>query len=174
MRLLTASVEALKALGIKSLFNVNREYRGTDADVIAFAERVKQCSVDIKDFLGISVSPQMTPMEVVQYILRGKLGFTLRRVRQERFEERDALGKPKRIRVYQFEFPQDGREAIFEVWQQRDKEAVSAEAANQCLGEVCSGTGSDNSIEMSGVCLPLVYLNRLMRWELLAQGRIII
>ena len=156
LRLLTASVEALKALGIKSLFNVNREYRGTDADVIAFAERVKQCSVDIKDFLGISVSPQMTPMEVVQYILRGKLGFTLRRVRQERSEERDALGRPKRIRVYQFGFPQDGREAIFEVWQQRDKEAVSlAEAATQCLGEVCSGTGSDNSIEMSGGVPPL-------------------
>ncbi|WP_445172945.1 plasmid replication protein, CyRepA1 family [Microcoleus sp.] len=151
LRLLTASVEALKALGIKSLFNVNREYRGTDADVIAFAERVKQCSVDIKDFLGISVSPQMTPMEVVQYILRGKLGFTLRRVRQERSEERDALGRPKRIRVYQFEFPQDGRETIFEVWQQRDKEAVSlAEGATQCLEGVSSGTGLDNSIEMSG------------------------
>jgi hypothetical protein len=98
----------------------------------------------------------MTPMEVVQYILRGKLGFTLRRVRQERSEERNALGRPKRIRVYQFEFPQDGREAIFEVWQQRDKEAVSlAEAANQCLAEVCSGTGSDNSIEMSGGVPPL-------------------
>jgi hypothetical protein len=95
-------------------------------------------------------------MEVVQYILRGKLGFTLRRVRQERSEERNALGRPKRIRVYQFEFPQDGREAIFEVWQQRDKEAVSlAEAANQCLAEVCSGTGSDNSIEMSGGVPPL-------------------
>ncbi|MEG4208161.1 hypothetical protein QUA20_30120 [Microcoleus sp. Pol7_A1] len=151
LRLLTASVEALKALGIKSLFNVNREYRGTDADVIAFAEQVKQCSVDIKDFLGISVSPQMTPMEVVQYILRGKLGFTLRRVRQERSEERDAKGRPKRIRVYQFEFPQDGREAIFEVWQQRDKEAVSlAEGARECLEGVSSGTGLDNSIEMSG------------------------
>ena len=150
LRLLTASVEALKALGIKSLFNVNREYRGTDADVIAFAERVKQCSVDIKDFLGINVSPQMTPMEVVQYILRGKLGFTLRRVRQERSEERDAKGRPKRIRVYQFGFPQDGREAIFEVWQQRDKEAVSAEGATQCLEGVSSGTGLDNSIEMSG------------------------
>ncbi|MEG4323779.1 plasmid replication protein, CyRepA1 family, partial [Microcoleus sp. herbarium5] len=155
LRLLTASVEALKALGIKSLFNVNREYRGTDADVIAFAEQVKQCSVDIKDFLGISVSPQMTPMEVVQYILRGKLGFTLRRVRQERSEERDAKGRPKRIRVYQFEFPQDGREAIFEVWQQRDKEAVSAEGARECLEGVSSGTGSDNNIEMSSGVPPL-------------------
>jgi hypothetical protein len=149
LRLLTASVEALKALGIKSLFNVNREYRGTDADVIAFAEQVKQCSVDIKDFLGINVSPQMTPMEVVQYILRGKLGFTLRRVCQERSEERDALGRQKRIRVYQFEFPQDGREAIFEVWQQRDKEAVSAEGATQCLEGVSSGTGSDNNMGIS-------------------------
>ena len=155
LRLLTASVEALKALGIKSLFNVNREYRGTDADVIAFAERVKQCSVDIKDFLGISVSSQMTPMEVVQYILRGKLGFTLRRVRQERSEERDAKGRPKRIRVYQFEFPQDGREAIFEVWQQRDKEAVSAEGARECLGGVSSGTGSDNNIGISEGVSPL-------------------
>ncbi|MEG3958827.1 plasmid replication protein, CyRepA1 family [Microcoleus sp. herbarium2] len=155
LRLLTASVEALKALGIKSLFNVNREYRGTDADVIAFAEQVKQCSVDIKDFLGISVSPQMTPMEVVQYILRGKLGFTLRRVRQERSEERDAKGRPKRIRVYQFEFPQDGREAIFEVWQQRDKEAVSAEGATQCLEGVSSGTGSDNNMGISEGVPPL-------------------
>jgi hypothetical protein len=155
LRLLTASVEALKVLGIKSLFNVNREYRGTDADVIAFAEQVKQCSVDIKDFLGISVSQKMTPMEVVQYILRGKLGFTLRRVRQERSEERDAKGRQKRIRVYQFGFPQDGREAIFEAWQQRDTMAVSAEGATPCLGEVCSGTGADNNIEISEGVPPL-------------------
>jgi hypothetical protein len=93
-------------------------------------------------------------MEVVQYILRGKLGFTLRRVRQERSEERDALGRQKRIRVYQFEFPQDGREAIFEVWQQRDKEAVSAEGATQCLEGVSSGTGSDNNIGISEGVLP--------------------
>jgi len=92
---------------------------------------------------------------VVQYILRGKLGFTLRRVRQERSEERDAKGRPKRIRVYQFEFPQDGREAIFEVWQQRDKEAVSAEGARECLEGVSSGTGSDNNIGMSGGVPPL-------------------
>ena len=87
---------------------------------------------------------------MVQYILRGKLGFTLQRVRQERSEERDALGRQKRIRVYQFEFPQDGRETIFEVWQQRDTLAVSLpEAATQCLRGVSSGTGSDNNIEIS-------------------------
>jgi hypothetical protein len=150
LRLFTARVEALKKLGVMEFLNPDKEFRGTDAQVIAFAERVKLCSVDVKDFLGISVNPKAKPMEVVQYILRGKLGFTLRRVRQERSEERDALGRQKRIRVYQFEFPQDGREAIFEVWQQRDKEAVSLpEAATHCLRGVSSGTGSDNNIEIS-------------------------
>jgi hypothetical protein len=150
LRLLTARVETLKKLGVMEFLNPDKEFRGTDAQVIAFAERVKLCSVDVKDFLGISVNPKAKPMEVVQYILRGKLGFTLRRVRQERSEERDAKGRPKRIRVYQFEFPQDGREAIFEVWQQRDTLAVSLpEAATQCLRGVSSGTGSDNNIEIS-------------------------
>ena len=156
LRLLTARVEALKKLGVMEFLNPDKEFRGTDAQVIAFAEQVKLCSVDVKDFLGISVNPKAKPMEVVQYILRGKLGFTLRRVRQERSEERDALGRQKRIRVYQFGFPQDGREAIFEVWQQRDTLAVSlAEGATQCLGGVSSGTGSDNNIGMSGGVPPL-------------------
>jgi len=156
LRLLTARVEALKKLGVMEFLNPDKEFRGTDAQVIAFAERVKLCSVDVKDFLGISVNPKAKPMEVVQYILRGKLGFTLRRVRQERSEERDALGRPKRIRVYQFGFPQDGREAIFEAWQQRDTLAVSlVEGATQFLGGVSSGTGSDNNIGMSGGVPPL-------------------
>jgi hypothetical protein len=150
LRLFTARVEALKKLGVMEFLNPNKEFRGTDPLVIAFSERVKLCSVDVKDFLGISVNPKALPMEVVQYILRGKLGFTLQRVRQERSEERDALGKQKRIRVYQFEFPPDGRETIFEVWQQRDTLAVSLpEAATQCLKEVSTGTGSDNNIEIS-------------------------
>jgi len=150
LRLFTARVEALKKLGVMEFLNPNKEFRGTDALVIAFSERVKLCSVDVKDFLGISVNPKALPMEVVQYILRRKLGFTLQRVRQERSEERDALGRQKRIRVYQFEFPQDGRETIFEVWQQRDTLAVSLpEAATQCLRGVSSGTGWDNNIEIS-------------------------
>lgn len=156
LRLFTARVEALKKLGVMEFLNPDKEFRGTDAQVIAFAERVKLCFVDVKDFLGIRVNPKAKPMEVVQYILRCKLGFTLQRVRQERSEERDALGRPKRIRVYQFEFPQDGRQTIFEVWQQRDKEAVSLpEAATQCLRGVSSGTGSDNNIGISEVVPPL-------------------
>jgi hypothetical protein len=150
LRLFTARVEALKKLGVMEFLNPDKEFRGTDAEVIAFAERVKLCFVDVKDFLGIRVNPKAKPMEVVQYILRCKLGFTLQRVRQERSEERNDLGRPKRIRVYQFEFPQDGRQAIFESWQQRDTLAVSLpEAATQCLRGVSSGTGSDNSIGIS-------------------------
>jgi hypothetical protein len=147
LRLLTARVEALKKLGVMEFLNPDKEFRGTDAQVIAFAERVKLCSVDVKDFLGISVNPKAKPMEVVQYILRGKLGFTLQRVRQERLEERDALGRPKRVRVYQFQFPKDGRAAIFEVWKERDMEAAVQVAKGGF--EILCGTGSDNNIGIS-------------------------
>jgi hypothetical protein len=147
LRLFTARVEALKKLGVMEFLNPDKEFRGTDAQVIAFAERVKLCSVDVKDFLGISVNPKALPMEVVQYILRGKLGFTLQRVRQERLEERDALGRPKRVRVYQFQFPKDGRAAIFEVWKQRDMEATVQVAKGDF--EILCGTGSDNNIGIS-------------------------
>ncbi|MBD2007198.1 DUF3854 domain-containing protein [Microcoleus vaginatus ZQ-A3] len=147
LRLFTARVEALKKLGVMEFLNPDKEFRGTDAQVIAFAERVKLCSVDVKDFLGISVNPKAKPMEVVQYILRGKLGFTLQRVRQERLEERDALGRPKRVRVYQFQFPKDGRAAIFEVWKERDMEAVVQVAKGGF--EILCGTGSDNNIGIS-------------------------
>jgi len=147
LRLFTARVEALKKLGVMEFLNPDKEFRGTDAQVIAFAERVKLCSVDVKDFLGISVNPKAKPMEVVQYILRGKLGFTLQRVRQERLEERDALGRPKRVRVYQFQFPKDGRAAIFEVWKERDMEAVVQVTKGGF--EILCGTGSDNNIGIS-------------------------
>jgi hypothetical protein len=58
LRLFTARVEALKKLGVMEFLNPDKEFRGTDAQVIAFAERVKLCSVDVKDFLGISVNPK--------------------------------------------------------------------------------------------------------------------
>ncbi len=151
LRFLKASVEALKKLGLMEFFDSDREYRGTDPEVIAFAQRVKQYSADVKDFLGINVHPNAHPMEVVQYVLKGKLGFTLRLVRQERSEERDALGRPKRIRVYQFQFPNDGRSAIFAAWQQRDEKAISlAEAAAPCLEGIPGGTGSDKDMKISG------------------------
>ena len=151
LRFLKASVEALKKLGLMEFFDSDREYRGIDPEVIAFAQRVKQYSADVKDFLGINVHPNAHPMEVVQYVLKGKLGFTLRLVRQERSEERDALGRPKRIRVYQFQFPNDGRSAIFAAWQQRDEKAISlAEAAAPCLEGIPGGTGSDKDMKISG------------------------
>jgi hypothetical protein len=61
------------------------------------------------------------------------------------------LGRPKRIRVYQFQFPNDGRSAIFAAWQQRDEKAISlAEAAAPCLEGIPGGTGSDKDMKISG------------------------
>lgn len=147
LRLLTAQVEALKQLGAMYFFNPKLEFRGTDPEVIAFASRVKQCRQDVKDFLGISINPNAQPMEVVQYILNKKLGFTLKCIRQERSPGSDARGRRKRVRVYQFQFPTDGREAIFEAWYQRDLERTVKEGSG--VEVTLCGTGSDKYIGIS-------------------------
>lgn len=147
LRLLTAQVEALKKLGLTYFFNSELEFRGTDPEVIAFTSRVKQCRQDVKDFLGISINPNAQPMEVVQYILRGKLGFTLKCIRQERSPGSDARGRRKRVRVYQFQFPTDGRGAIFEAWHLRDLERAVKEVSG--VEVTLCGTGSDKYIEVS-------------------------
>ncbi|WP_242056748.1 plasmid replication protein, CyRepA1 family [Planktothrix sp. FACHB-1355] len=152
LRFITATVEALKKLGITYFFTPEVEFRGIDSEVIEFSNLVKQYSQDVKDFLGININPNAPPMEVVQYILGVKLGFTLKRIGFERIEERDASLRRKRVRVYQFQFPDDGREAIFSAWYQRDVEAVErvAEAAS-----VRGGSGSDKYIGISGGVSPL-------------------
>ncbi|MFB2920291.1 MULTISPECIES: plasmid replication protein, CyRepA1 family [Aerosakkonema] len=148
LRFITAQVEALKKLGITYFFNSELEFRGIDEEVIAFAERVKHYSQDVRDFLGININPKAPPMEVVQYILGVKLGFTLKHIGFERIEERDASGRRKRVRVYQFQFPDDDREAIFSAWEMRDVEAVERVAVE--AASVHSGSGSDKYIEISG------------------------
>jgi hypothetical protein len=56
------------------------------------------------------------------------------------------------VRVYQFQFPKDGRAAIFEVWKERDMEAVVQVAKGGF--EILCDTGSDNNIEISEGVLP--------------------
>ncbi|MCL1474612.1 plasmid replication protein, CyRepA1 family [Argonema antarcticum] len=148
LRFITAQVEALKKLGITYFFTPEVEFKGIDSKVIEFSNLVKRCSQDVKDFLGININPNAPPMEVVQYMLGVKLGFTLKRIGFERIEERDASFRRKRVRVYQFQFPNDGREAIFSAWYQRDVEAVErfAEAA----ASECGSKGLDHSIGISG------------------------
>ncbi|MBD1930143.1 DUF3854 domain-containing protein [Trichocoleus sp. FACHB-90] len=160
IKLLTSQVEALSKLGLTQLFDPDREWRGTDEEVEKFASTIKLYSRDIKDFLGLTIHKGAQPMEVVQIICKAKLGFTLKCIRQERTEERDSRNRRKRIRVYQFQFPTDGRQEIFDIWLNRD--TLAQEKANclalpkalpdtsaECINRIQCVTPPDKYIDIS-------------------------
>jgi hypothetical protein len=115
VRLLTAQVETLKVLGVLALLDPERQIRAIDADIQQLCQHARQYCHDIKAVLNLTISPRMTPIEVVQALL-SKLGLKLNCV------GRDVAPNGRRAgtRVYQYQPPEDGRESIFAQWQQRD------------------------------------------------------
>jgi hypothetical protein len=116
VKLLTAQVELLRGLGIPGLLDQTREVRPTDADVERLVLLCRQCSRDIKDILNVTVSTKMTPIQVVQELLK-KLGIKLANSGRDRLPN----GKYAGIRVYQYVPDDDGREEIFGLWNSRDE-----------------------------------------------------
>lgn len=115
VRLLTAQVETLRALGILNLLNPNRQVRATDPDVQQLYEHANQYCHDIKAVLNLTVTSKMKPIEVVQALL-GKLGLRLTCVGRDVAPD----GRRGGLRVYQYQPPMDGRDTVFAQWQQRD------------------------------------------------------
>ncbi len=114
---LGASVRVIEALGILQLLEPGREYRKTDADLIALLERCKQFKQNIREALGITIKDTSTPIELLQRFL-GKLGLNLTCDRREGSDG-------NRTRVYIYEPPKDGREEIYSVWLDRDTSTTS-------------------------------------------------
>ncbi|QYO68339.1 hypothetical protein [Leptolyngbya sp. 7M] len=115
MRLLTAQVEVLKGLEILNLLDAQREVRATDADVQQIANFCIQHSQDIKTLFNLTVSDRMTPIEIIQALL-SKLGLKLACIRRDQTID----GRRGGLRVYQYDPPNDQRDAIFRHWQTRD------------------------------------------------------
>ena len=115
VRLLTAQVETLKALGVLNLLSPERPIRATDADVEQLRHHAVQYAHDLKAVFNLTISEKMTPIEVVQALL-GKLGLKLTCVGRDVAPD----GRRGGTRVYQYQPPEDGRETIFAQWQQRD------------------------------------------------------
>ncbi|WP_348229883.1 plasmid replication protein, CyRepA1 family [Trichocoleus desertorum] len=115
VRLLTAQVETLKALGVLNLLNPEKSIRARDADVEQLRHHAVQYSHDLKAVLNLTISEKMTPIEVVQALL-GKLGLKLTCMGRDVAPD----GRRGGTRVYQYQPPEDGRETIFAQWQQRD------------------------------------------------------
>ncbi len=115
VRLITAQVATLKALGIVELLDPNRSIRATDTDITHLRHQALLYRHDIKAVLNLTISDKMTPMEIVQALLN-KLGLKLTCVSRDVTPD----GRRGGIRVYQFIPPEDDRDRIFAEWLHRD------------------------------------------------------
>ena len=118
-------VRTIEVLGVLQLIQPGREYRKTDADLIALFERCKQFKQSIREALGITISDKDTPIAVLQKFLN-KLGLKLTCDRREG-------SNGDRVRVYIYNPPNDGREDIYRVWLDRD---VTSTPCNKDQGEL--------------------------------------
>ena len=112
----TLKVEVLRALGVIHFLESNREFRESDADLIELKTNALLCSKHIKRAIGISI-PQETEKEHITSIkilsrVLNLLGLKLKQVKTISCE----------TKIYQLDPAtlNDGRQAIFEVWQHRD------------------------------------------------------
>ena len=147
IRLLTAKIEVLEKLGFLQLLD-GREYTNNSPEIVQIGKILRWCARDAKDYLGLTINPKMKDMELVQYLLSNLLQAPMKCIRQERTTERDARGRRKRQRVYQWLLPKDGRAEIFDAWWQRDTELMEKAASQpeEMYQFDTSVTGSDKYI----------------------------
>ncbi len=121
---LSTRVWLLEQLGIQALLNLEAEFNGgTKSDdyanahpaLLALAAKATRHSWEVKCALGLTISEKMSPIQIAQTLL-GKLGIKLQFTRQ-------VGGKGNRQRLYCYELPKDGRDAILAQWFARDNSA---------------------------------------------------
>ncbi len=132
------AIKLVEVLGLERLFRTDRLFSRFSSTVADIAERALFYSRSIRDVLGLTVTPKMTPIQVVQALL-DKLGKKLTYVGKftphgddERFDVPEDFELPEEIgyssqRCYAYMDVDDGREAVYESWRERDaKQAESA------------------------------------------------
>ena len=121
---LSTRVWLLEQLGIQALLNLEVELNGgTKSDdyanahpaLLALAAKATRHSWEVKCALGVTISEKMSPIQIAQTLLT-KLGIKLQFTRQ-------VGGKGNRQRLYRYELPKDGRDAILAQWFARDNSA---------------------------------------------------
>jgi Domain of unknown function (DUF3854) len=112
---LSAKVKALQALQIEEFFGVDRVF--TDDSLRKWHDRLLSCRLQVKEILGISISPTSHPVRAAQQILR-KLGVKLTyldRIRIDGILVRRYSGVDGSL---------DGRLDVFSRWLDRDDLAL--------------------------------------------------
>ncbi|MBD1890487.1 plasmid replication protein, CyRepA1 family [Coleofasciculus sp. FACHB-SPT9] len=120
--LISSSIAALENLGVLALLDTQRDFKGTDDDLQAMAQKSIAARWQIKTALDIGINEKDSPIVIAQKLL-GKLGLRLTFLRKE-----GARGEQQR--VYKFLGSDDGREEVFAAWLARDEAARQAEAQN--------------------------------------------
>jgi hypothetical protein len=117
--LLGAKIAMLEELKVMDLLNSDREFRGTDADMIELWDRAITKRFAIKSVLGITIKSTDSPIHIAQKLVE-KLGLKLTRV------SRDKVDGKIGANVYRFIFdPEDVRHQVFKTWLARDIVKIS-------------------------------------------------
>ena len=117
VKLLSAQVQTLRSLGIPTLLDPDLDIRSSDDWVQAIAQQAFHYRADLKTILNLNISEKLPAICVLKGLL-DKAGLKMRCDRLEWQPE------GHRTRVYRYEPPTDGREQVFQVWQQREAEAM--------------------------------------------------
>lgn len=125
----TLKVEALRALGAIHFLEPNREFQTTDSDLIELEKKAILCRNHIQRAIGISIpqetdKKQANSIKILSKILN-VLGLKLKRVKIINSVSEST------VKVFQIDPAtlNDGRQAIFAVWQQRDASTLEATPA---------------------------------------------
>jgi hypothetical protein len=120
---LLPQVETIKFLNLTRWFDPQRELSSHDPDLIEWTNVLKRFASDLRD-LGLgSFDEKLSPIQVLSIIL-SNLGMKLEKTSRHRIE-----GVKNAVQFYRYCCPGDGRAEVFQVWSQRDLEAITARAA---------------------------------------------
>jgi hypothetical protein len=122
VKLLTAQVEMMRALGLVALLDPERKTRSTDEDVQRMWALLLAHRKDLRMLFGVNVTDKIAPMTAIHLIM-AKMNLRLVCVSRDRNLVNGCRGG---LRVYQFVVPMDDRTEIFEQWKAQDELCLQA------------------------------------------------
>ena len=104
-------IHALELFNIPNFIADDREFRGTDADLVQMANNALSVKWQVKTVLGITLNDNDSPIVILRRLLK-KIGLKLKYICRD--------GTGERQRVYRVVDGDDGRDKIFKNWLSRD------------------------------------------------------
>lgn len=104
-------IHALELFNIPNFIADDREFRGTDTDLVQMANNALCVKWQVKTVLGITLNDNDSPIVILRRLLK-KIGLKLK------YQGRDGAGD--RQRVYRVVGADDGRDEIFQHWLSRE------------------------------------------------------